>query len=195
MHVRVVTPPAPIVTWDEAKAHLRLSSNAEQALVESYIAAATAWLDGPAGWLGRCIGVQELELTDCAFGNDRLPFPPIVELVSVEYTDGAGVDQIMPDTDYRLLANGSIWAQQWPSVGQSPDAVRVRYSAGYPDRMVVPEGGGDPVAVSTVPEPIKQAVLLLIGQWFVTRASVAVGSINEMPFAVEALLAPYRVWR
>jgi uncharacterized phiE125 gp8 family phage protein len=180
MQVRVITPPEPIVTWAEAKAHLRLDSDFEQDLVEGYIAAATAWIDGPEGWLGRSIGVQTLELTDCAFGNDALPYGPIVSIESIHYKDAPGLEQELPDTDYRLLLNGSIYAQAWPAVGSDPEAVRVRYVAGY----------------ASVPSPIKQAILLLIGQWFVTRQAVNVGNIvNEMPFAVEALLAPYRVWR
>ncbi|KKB12370.1 hypothetical protein VE25_07400 [Devosia geojensis] len=196
MQVRVVTPPDPLVTWTDAKAHLRLDSDFEQELVEGYIAAATAWIDGPAGWLGRSIGVQTLELTNCAFGNDALPYGPIVAIETIHYKDAAGIEQVMPDTDYRLVADGSIYAEAWPKVGDDPEAVRVRYVAGYAPREIVPEEGGDPALIPTVPTPIKQAILLLVGQWFVTRQAVNVGNIvNEMPFAVEALLAPYRVWR
>jgi uncharacterized phiE125 gp8 family phage protein len=191
MFVRVITPPAPFLTWEETQPHLRCDDE-EQVYVEGLIAAACAWLDGPDGWLGRAIGVQTLELVDCAFGNDRLPFPPIVEIESITYLGPDDVNHVLAEADYRLLLNGSISPPingSWPSVGSSSEAVRVVYVAGYADT------GDDPPA-STVPPAIKQAVLLLIGQWFYNRAAVNVGNIvNQMPFAVEALLGPYRVWR
>ncbi|RUT32639.1 hypothetical protein EMQ25_05700 [Arsenicitalea aurantiaca] len=196
MHVRVVEPPEPIVTWEEAKAHLRMEGDFERETVEGYIAAATAWLDGPAGWLGRCLGAQTLELVDCAFGNDRLPYPPILSVQRIVYTDPDGVEQVMLDTDYRLLQNGSIWAEIWPTLGRGPEAVRVRYRCGYPNRIIPAEGETPEQVTSTVPAPIRHAILLLVGQWWQTRAAVNIGNIvNEMPFAVEALLSPYRVWR
>lgn len=191
MHVRVVTPPEPIVTWAEAKKHLRLDGDEEQGYVETLITAATGWIDGPGGWLGRAIGAQTLELVDCGFGNDRLPYPPVVEIESIVYLDRAGVEQTMAEADYRLMLNGSVTpvsGQSWPVVSGDPEAVRIRYVAGYP----MTEGEAP---ASTVPVAIKQAILLLIGHWFANRETVVVGTITaQMPFAVEALLSTYRVW-
>lgn len=192
MHVRVIVPPQPVVTWAVAKEHLREDTDEQKAYAEGLIAAATAWLDGPDGWLGRAIGKQTLELVDCSFGNDRLPFPPIVSVESVTYLGADGVDHEMEEGDFLQLLNGSIsppLGQSWPSVGESPEAVRVRYVAGYPDTT------GD-TPVSTVPAPIKQAILLLVGHWFRNRETVVTGTIAaSLPLAAEALLSPYRVWR
>lgn len=42
---------------------------------------------------------------------------------------------------------------------------------------------------------VKAAMLLLIGHWYANRESVAVGqTVAEVPFAVEALLQPYRIY-
>lgn len=195
MRVTVITPPAPIVTWAEVKAQGRIDDEAERSLVEGYIAAATAWLDGPAGWLARCLGEQVLEVTDVAFGNDALPLQPAVEIISIKYTDIAGVEQTMPEDHYRLLANGSIYAATWPSLGADPDAVRVQYRAGYPDIVTPGEGEEPEVRTSTVPAPIRQAILMLVGHWFKNRETVVTGTIaTSLPFAVEALLSPYRRW-
>lgn len=196
MLVRVVTPPQSVVSWEMMQVHLRgVAGEEERELVERYIAAATAWLDGPAGWLGRCLGEQTLELATCHLCDRRLPCGPVVSIESITYLDRAGDEQTMPDTDYRLLADGSIYAKRWPAVTETPESVRIRYFAGYPDRQETPEEGGDPVAVSTVPEPIRQAILLLVGQWFDHREAVSVGAAPAaMPFAVDALLSPYRVW-
>ena len=46
-----------------------------------------------------------------------------------------------------------------------------------------------------MPAPVRHAILLLVGQWCYTRSNVRLGdAVNEMPMAVEALLAPYRVF-
>jgi len=69
----------------------------------------------------------------------------------------------------------------WPSLRGDAEGVRVQYRS-----------GGD-----TAPASTQQAVLLLIGQWFRNRMAVNTGnlSVTEMPFGVEALLAPFRTWR
>lgn len=62
MRVIVVEPPKPVVTWEEADQHLKLDGDTSQkSFVEGLIAAATAHIDGPDGWLGRALGVQTLE--------------------------------------------------------------------------------------------------------------------------------------
>ncbi len=42
---------------------------------------------------------------------------------------------------------------------------------------------------------VKAAMLLLIGHWYANRETVSVGqTVAEAPFAVEALLQPYRIY-
>ncbi|ENM8055589.1 MULTISPECIES: head-tail connector protein [Klebsiella] len=42
---------------------------------------------------------------------------------------------------------------------------------------------------------VKAAMLLLIGHWYANRETVSVGqTVAEVPFAVEALLQPYRIY-
>lgn len=44
-------------------------------------------------------------------------------------------------------------------------------------------------------EDVKAAMLLLIGHWYANREAVNIGNITtEIPFAVEALLQPYRIY-
>lgn len=179
MSVLVITPPAALVGLEEAKAHLRLTTNGEDDLVTAYIAAACAWVDGPAGWLGRSLGTQTLELRTSAFGcSERLPYGPVQAIDEIKYVDPQGVEQELTDgfelvADHLVLSHGA----SWPAVRGDPHGVRIRYVAGE----------------DVPPLTAKQAVLLLIGQWFRNRMAVNVGNIvNEMPFGVEALLAPLR---
>ena len=95
MSATVVTPPAPIVTLEEAKAHLRVDHADEDALITAVVATATAWLDGPDGWLGRALGEQMLEVDFPADGDpaDRAyPCPPVrAILAETPSADGAAV--------------------------------------------------------------------------------------------------------
>lgn len=191
MRVFVVTPPEPVVSLADAKRHLRVDGNDEDALIEAMIAAATGHIDGPDGWLGRALGVQILEArTDFSCGSSiRLPFRPVVELVSVSWFDRGNVEQMVDLEDLELLGSDLIAAgTAWPWSGGSTrrEAIRIRYRAGYPH-----DGN-----VSTLPAPIRAAILLMVGDLYRNRDTTAVGTINkiDMSTTVENLLAPFRVF-
>lgn len=183
MTVVVVTPPEPIVTVEEAKQHVRIDDDGEKAYVEGLIAAAQGWIDGPAGWLGRAIGPQLLELRDdhpCS-PIVTLPYGPVLEVV--EAWSG---DDPVDVSAYSPGAPAFGFGMQM-TAGQP---IRIQYWAGYGKR----NSDGD--WVSAAPPPIKVAVMMLVAQWYMARAAVNIGNIvNEMPFAVDALLQPYRVYR
>ncbi len=45
------------------------------------------------------------------------------------------------------------------------------------------------------PEPLKQALRMMVGHWFENREAVAMGVTSDMvPFGVFDLLKPYRQW-
>lgn len=186
MRVVVVTPPDPadVVSLEEAKLHLHVTHNDEDSLIPIYIAAALAHIDGPEGWLGRCIGVQTLEARLDGFcSNIRLPYPEVTTVLSVKYLDASGLEQTLPATDYETF--GSVitpaYGKAWPSARSSREAVRIQYEAGY----------------ETVPEAIRAAILLMVGDLHANRETAAVGlSANTIPMSttVENLLAPYRVY-
>lgn len=180
MTVLVITQPQPLVSLDDAKDHLRLTENDEDGLIEGYIAAASAWIDGPAGWLGRSIGLQTLEVRSNVFaGCERLPYGPVISITSVKYIDAQGVEQTVDPAHYEVIADGlSVKSGfAWPSHRGDAEGVRVRYVAGEP----------------IFPPQVRQAVLLLVGQWFRHRMAINVGNvINNLPFGVDALLNPLR---
>lgn len=185
MHVIVVDPPEPIVSWEEANTHLRLDGDtSQQSYVEGLVAAATGWIDGPAGWLGRSIGVQTLEARFERFCGDEivLPYGPVIAPISVKYLDTDNVEQTFPPSSYTMLSDGRVRLNSgaaWPSLYDDPEAVRITYQAGD----------------ATVPSPVRQAILLLVGHWFNNREEVITGTITaQMPMAVEALLSTFRRW-
>jgi uncharacterized phiE125 gp8 family phage protein len=89
------------------------------------------------------------------------------------------VDRLLDPAVYDVARSGLITrpGHSWPRLRGDAEGVRVLYQAGETD----------------VPAQVRQAVLLLVGQWFRNRMSVVVGTISsELPFGVEALLQPLR---
>lgn len=185
--VVVIDAPSPIVSWDEMKTHGKIEEESEKTYVETLIEAATGWIDGPTGWLGRTIGVQVLELRldgwPCSFSD--LPYGPIIELVSVVYVDAnsteRSIDLVGLSDDFEL-----------PSVRGRLGDVRIRYRAGYGalDHATPPKW------VNTPPAAIKVAVMMIVSEWYESRSPVSVGSsFDELPIGPRTLLQPYRIYR
>jgi uncharacterized phiE125 gp8 family phage protein len=112
-----------------------------------------------------------------------------VEITSVKYDDADGVEQTVDPSVYRVLAASSAaprlslaYNQSWPSPRSQPEAVRIRYVAGYGEQ------GSD------VPAPLRHAMLLQIGSWYEQRETVIVGQTVAFLPAYEALIAPYRIY-
>jgi len=170
---RITAPAATPITLEEAKAQLRVDHEDEDLLIQHYIDAATAWLDGPAGILGRCLVTQSWQMDlDAVTGPILLPFPDS-EIDSAVFTDAAG-----SDLDYRIDRRDQRLLVQ-PLAGFGRPAA-ITFTAGY----------GAP---ADVPAAIRQAMLLLIGHWYEHREAVSLGaSPSALPVAVDTLLAPYR---
>lgn len=162
----VIEPPAPFVTpADIAGSH---SENADA--VAAMIEAVTEDIDGPSGWLGRCLGPQVLEQQQCDFSDLRIRFPPVIEIVSIEFVDRKGVVWFIPPENYRLVRS-SVQPEvrgapnfRWPTdLAPDPDAVRIRFKAGY--------DGSD--GIGEIPKRARQAVILATQQMLSTFGPLA----------------------
>ena len=192
MALKPITAPATEpVTSTEAKSHLRVDTTADDTLIGTLITAARQHVEAH---LRRALITQTWELVTDAFPVGdvlRLPLPPLVSVTSIKYTDEDGAESTLSsglyvvDTDSTkgrvVLKNG----ETWPSVTlAAANGVRVRYVAGYGE-------------ASAVPRPIRQAILLLIGTMYENRESVLVAqgvTVAQLPFGVDALLMPYRIF-
>lgn len=193
MALTLVTAPTDLpINLGQAKAQLRITASDEDALILGYIRAAVANLDGRDGTLGRALCTQTWELALDKFPAVdfiRLPLPPIQSITSVKYVDGDGVQQTFSSANYNLTADKGVspmvrlaYGQSWPATRNQPDAVTVRYVAGYG-------------AMNDVPETVRQALLLMVAHFYETRQPLTVGvSVMPNPMTVEFLLSPYRVW-
>ena len=181
MSLRLNTAPASYpVTLEEAKLHCRVDDDADDTLVEGLIAAATDYVEN---YTGRAIVSQTWELVLDDF-SDAMMFPkgPVTAITSVKYIDADSVEQTVTSTNYTLdAASDPQWVVKasdytWPAVSDGVNNVIVRFVCGY----------------ATVPASIKQAILLLIGQWYDNRADATDRPMIAMPNAVAALLTNYR---
>lgn len=185
-----LTEAAPVVTLDEAKAHLRVDHTDDDAYITALIGVASVAV---ADRTDSTVGVREWEWH--AFHEDmlrrmspcwrlRIPAPPLLEVLSITYRDGQGVEQTYPANDYEVVGVGAPQGgyvrlkngRTWPSVEPGTEAAVVRFRAGYKD----------------VPEPLRQAVLLIIGNLYNSRGEMVNTNLMEDP-TIRALLAPYRV--
>lgn len=201
MALRLITPPsAPPVTLAEAKAHVREDGDGEDALIAGYIAAAA---DHVQTTYGRALMPATWEYSpSCGFPQAgrplRLPLPPLIELVSVEYRDADGSAASIDLADIRVIQGGD-WpsslvlddGSDWPATDGSDDAVTVTFRAGYESAVESP-----PLAAnSAIPASIHTALLLIIGHFYAQREnSDGQGKASPIPMGAEAMLTSYRVW-
>lgn len=198
MRVFVVNRPGPVVSLADAKKHLKVEHDDENALIEGMVAAATGHIDGPNGWLGRAIGEQVLEMRVDNFGcgSIPLPYPPFVEILQVRYVDDGGVERTADPLYYEVLGRSlmSRFGATWPYIRGQREAVRIRYRAGYsPEPGAVTAEGED----RTLPDPIRQAILLMVSDMHRNRGGTTNGfAVTAVPMSttVENLLHPFRVF-
>jgi hypothetical protein len=170
--VALITAPddSAVLLLADCKAGLGITSTNQDAQITAAIAAVISELDpAEGGWLGRAILEQSWELRLPGFHHHRhgfhshrygfdaiaLPYPPLIDIVSVKYDDLDGVEQtLVEDTDFRLFGVGTLgkqaiaplYGQCWPLARHTPESVRIRYTCGY--------------STDAIPSKLKQAIVL-----------------------------------
>lgn len=177
--VRTVAPTAKPVTLEEAKAHLHVDFDDDDALIGGVLDAAIEHLDGYSGILGRCLCLQTWRQDYDGIGHClRLPMLA-ASLTTATYisTDGSTV----------TISGAALYDD---ALGSFVDVFRNQSLPALAD-VVAPVsvtavyGYG---AASDVPAPIKAAILLMVGDMYLNRETTEVPMNNT----VMALLSPYR---
>jgi len=177
IRARLITPPEPAITVDEAKQNMRVTEDAEDSLILGLIKAAGARAEKECG---RAFGAQTWEVVLDAFpsGDITVPVGPLVSVTSISYEPETGATVIMDPTGYEIAAahdEGLIVPLiDWPAVYGTRNAVVIRYVAGL-----------------GWPDDIKQAVHLLVGHWY-NRRETAGERMEEMPYGACALMGLHR---
>lgn len=184
---RITTPPtAEPLSLAEARAHLRVDHFDEDGVLAGFILAARSHIETVCG-LALCTTSYTLTLDDFPAGQGiALTRDPVQSVTAIRYVNDAGTLVTWSGAEWEADVNTAPArvrprdGYRWPSVADRLAAVQVEFVAGY--------GGPE-----LVPQPIMQALRLLVGHFYEHREAVqSGGSVVELPFAVDALLAPYR---
>jgi uncharacterized phiE125 gp8 family phage protein len=192
MALFLVSPPAlQPVSVAEAKAHLRVEVDQDNALIESLIQGATEYAQN---LTHRAFISQTWDDKRDAFpcGRIVLPYPPVSSITSVTYTATDGTSTTWSSALYTTsLPTGPhaapaeiepIYGGIYPQTRSVINAVTVRCVCGYG------ASGG------YVPEAIRAAIKLLVAHWYDRREPVNVGNlVTQIPIAVDSLLWPFKV--
>lgn len=187
----LVAPGEEPVSLADLKAQLRLEDSSEDALLTGLISAARGHVEM---LTRRVLIVQSwrLYLDNWPKRSNIPPFArriplspnPVRRIVSVTLYDLSGVPLILAPALYRLdAARAPACLIVDPALGrpnQGGNGIEIDFEAGYGD-------------ASTVPAPLRQAILRLAALWFEHRHDGDIAMLSPTPAAVEALIAPYRV--
>lgn len=177
-------PDTEVVSLDEAKEQCRVVGTEEEGLLSGYILAARNYCESICG---SAFVTQTLDAYFDSFGWLTLPSYPVQSITSITYRDSLGVSQTVSASNYYFSKSRPSYivpvnGVAWPNTQLRPDAVTVRFVAGYGDLS------------SDTPEAIRHAMLMMIAHWFENRESVTNVAALEVPLSTQALLAPYRIY-
>ena len=176
------------ITLIEAKNFLRVDLDDDDTYISSLITSAREYCESITM---RALGTQDFELILDNFPSIKdffeIPRPPLQKINTAQYRNSFGeIKDIDPLTilfDYDTEPGRIVLAYNrfWPIFIPYPaGAVIINYTAGYNVQNPMPIG-------------IKQAMLLLIGQWYTNREPMVDRRLTELKYSIDALLAPYRV--
>ncbi|MAF60210.1 hypothetical protein [Blastomonas sp. CCH5-A3] len=175
--VTITPPEAEPVLLAAAKQYLRIDAGDDSFddEIATYIAASRAEVESITNTrlIRQEVVLQAGSLADL----EHLPIGPVQSIEAVNYIDQASDEQLLPDTDYALVASG-LEGQiirpsgvTWPTVADRADAVRVTAIVGYGD------------AGSDLPRDLYFVVLQAIRAKFDGRE-----------LAIEQMLVNHRIW-
>lgn len=181
---RTTAPAVEPVTLAEAKEHLKLDHEGEDALIEGLIRAAREEVEAATGL---ALIDQNWRLT-----LDRIPVTkvvriachPIREILSVT-AFGADGEGVLVDPATFMLDQHSrparLWFSRRPEARRAMNGIEIDFVAGFG------EAGPD------VPDTLKRAILLLVAHWFEFRAAFGPESQPvSFPNGYERMIAPWR---
>ena len=185
---RLTDTPSEPYLLDAALSHLRLTDSAEVPLLLQYLGAAREVVES---LTGRAILPQTYELAVGDWpdsGVIELGRNPVTSITSVTYLDEDDATQTVAAGDYVLFqpmdAGAFISFRDsftYPSVSDSPLAVKVTFAAGN-------------ATFASVPYSQRQAILYLAAHLYELRTPVNVGNIvNEVPMTLTSLITMNRI--
>ena len=165
--LKVITPPAvEPVTLADVQAQTVVAPNADDALLLIAISAVRAHGEALTrrSWAPQTI---EVVLDGFPYGKIELPNGPVTSITSVSYLAADGTETVLDtalydiDIDSLVASVAPIYGTSWPETANKPNAVRVRYEAGWKD--------------VDFPPALKQWMLVMIASFYAQRENHVVG--------------------
>lgn len=187
-----------LITLADAKDKLRIISPEGDdpeldAEIGRAIASASAALDVDQdgfGGLGFPLVAQQWCRYAAAFDGQflQLPFVRILSIDEIGYLDAGGAEVVVPAESYVLVGRGRsrsvelVSGSVWPVVADRPDAVRLKFTAGFE-------------TVEKVPEDLKAAARELAKFYYdCPLADAALGVPEQVQRGVDRLTRRYRAF-
>ena len=176
----------PLFTTAEAKDFLKVDTTADDTLIDNLIKAATQSCEEYTNQY--FIDTLVTQYSDNWLEFYRLYKSPVSSIATIKYYDTNDSLQTLDSSNYilddaskpariGLAVNGEL-----PTLADRINAVAVQYTVGYG------------AASTAVPDGIKQAVLLTIGNWYENRQTVITGrTATELPLSSQYLLNQYKI--
>ncbi len=189
--IRTVTPLveiSPVIELAEAKEHLRVDHDEDDALIEAYLAAAQDHIERHTSQV-LTPRVMEMAVRGFPIGGRSgaafdIPRTPVTGIEAIDYLDSDGIAAALAEEDWRWTESAASLvrpaiAASWPAAYDEDGSVRLTFEAGYD--------------LGLAPGSLSSAVKLLLGTFYAQREGVITGTIaTQLPGGVEALCAPYR---
>ena len=176
----------PLFTTAEAKDFLKVDTTADDTLIDNLIKAATQSCEEYTNQY--FLDTLVTQYSDNWLEVYRLYKSPVSTLTHIKYYDSTDTLQTLTASNY-ILDNVSKPARiglavdgKLPTLADRINAVEVKYTVGYGENS------------TDVPDGIKQAVLLTIGNWYENRQTVITGrTATELPLSSQYLLNQYKI--
>ena len=172
----------------EVKAWLRIDFSAEDDAITALIAAARQLVEA---LTRRRLISQTWRFVLDGWPQDfilRIPAAPFQSITGIRIYDTTGIAQPLPASLWTLDANPEaarlMFATNPPAPGRAMAGIEVDVALGY---------GATP---ASVPDPLRQAIRMLVARWYENRGDAnADSSAARVPASVASLLAPFIRWR
>ena len=176
----------PIFTTAEAKDFLKVDTTADDTIIDNLVAAATESCQIYTNQY--FINTVVTQYSDNWKEFYSLYKSPVSSITHIKYYDKddslqtlAASNYILDDT-YKPARIGIAVDGELPNVADRINAVQVKYTVGYG------------TASTDVPEGIRTAIILTVGNWYENRQSVITGrTATELPLSSQYLLDQFKI--
>ena len=176
----------PLFTTAQAKEFLKVDVTADDTIIDNLIAAATESCQIYTNQY--FIDTVVTQYSDNWAEFYTLYKSPVSAITHVKYYDSDDSQQTLASSNYILDGTskpariGISVTGSLPNLADRINAVEVKYTVGYGN------------ASTDVPDGIKQAVLLTLGNWYENRQTVITGrTATELPLSSQYLLDQYKI--